>query len=93
MGSPAMLIALTVHCLSGYWFLPRLPRFLLFLLFWLSEVVPEGSGPELSLSSSMGLGGRRRFLLPVGAAYTDLHVIQVITCIVCFVVINRVFIT
>jgi hypothetical protein len=69
MGSPAVLIALTVHCPLGYSFLPRGPRF---LLFWLSEVVLAGSGPELSLSSSMGLGGLRRcLLLPVEAAYTD----------------------
>jgi hypothetical protein len=69
MGSPAVLIALIVHCPLGYWFLPRWPRF---LLFWLSEVVLVGSGPELSLSSSVGLGGPRRCLiLPVGAAYID----------------------
>jgi len=95
MGSPAVLIALTDNCPSGYWFLPRWPRFLLFCSM---EVVLAGSGPELSLSSSMGLGGRHWRLLLLVGAYTDHTIQQVITrslwkCMVCFVIINRVFIT
>ena len=91
MGSPAALIAFTIHWPSGYWFLPRWPRF---LLFWLPEVVVlSGSGPELSLpssSSSVDLG-RRRWLLPVLATYTDHTVWQVITRCIWKCVVNARF--
>jgi len=76
MGSPAALIALIDNSPLGYWFLPRRPCF---LLFCPSEAVLAGSGPELSLFSSVGLGGRHWCLpLPVGA-YTDHTIHQVVT--------------
>ena len=59
MGSPVALIALIVHCpFGGIGFFLANP----FPLLWVSEVVLAGSGLELSLSSSVGLGGRRRRL-------------------------------
>ena len=59
MGSPVALIALIVHCpFGGIGFFLANP----FPLLWVSEVVLAGSGLELSLSSSMGLGGRHQRL-------------------------------
>ena len=75
MGSPAALIALIDNSPLGYWFLPRRPCFLLFCTM---DVVLAGSGPELSLSSSVGLGGPRRRLPRPVDAYMDNTIHQVL---------------